>query len=345
MKKSIFTFLTLVLVATSFCFANHNVDVHAKTKMTVKVGKKKVKFNSQGGKLGGKLKTKKGYITRLPIAYKKGYKTIGWYSGKTQYFIGRKITKKRLSLKPKYKKLKSSDYTDMVDIDYITSIYINAFYDEYSDVVADNGKVWKNNQALKKYFIKHSIPRGYCPNADFNPKAYMKIVKSKYGIKLSSYTQALDFYLACYGINYDSGTLRCIHEGGKFDDSFVETETDYYQDKYKVYETGEYSMFCDECGKYFYGPTKHDDWVMHMDYICNVLDLPGSGWAPYSDKYYIFYKKEDHEHTDTVRRTYCQNQGKKKSEKLLKQDYKPYTTKTPISYPPTGPVLWYVDKF
>ncbi len=80
--------------------------------------------------------------------------------------------------------------------------------------------------------------------------------------------------------------------------------------------------------------------------ICNVLGLPGSGWAPCYDQYRIFYKKEDHEHTDTLRRTYCQNQGKKKKEELLKQEYTPYRTDVAMSYPPTGPVLWYVcDKF
>lgn len=62
-----------------------------------------------------------------------------------------------------------------------------------------------------------------------------------------------------------------------------------------------YAMYCGECGKYFYGPTKHDDWNIHMFYICNVLGLPGSGWAWAWDTYDTFYKKEDHEHTDTMR--------------------------------------------
>ena len=63
-----------------------------------------------------------------------------------------------------------------------------------------------------------------------------------------------------------------------------------------------YAMYCGECGKYFYGPTKHDDWNIHMFYICNVLGLPGSGWAWAWDTYDTFYKKEDHEHTDTMQR-------------------------------------------
>lgn len=234
----------------------------------------------------------------------------------------------------------------MVDLDYI-KIYNNAYYDEYQVVMVDSGKGWENNKEVKKYFLKNSVPKGYCPNSYFNPKAYMQIVKSKYGIELSSYSEALDFYLSCGKNNNDSTTLKCIHEGGAYDDTFSEVEYEYYQDKYEVYEPGgeNYSMLCGECGKYFYGPTKHDDWAFHMFYICNVLGLPGSGWAPCYDQYRIFYKKEDHEHTDTLRRTYCQNQGKKKKEELLKQEYTPYRTDVAMSYPPTGPVLWYVDKF
>lgn len=265
----------------------------ATTKLTAKVGKKTVKFVANSGIVAGKLKTKKGYITELPVAYKKGYETVGWYSGKTEYYYGSKISK-NVTLTPKYKKLSENDYLDLVDLDYI-KIYNNAYYDEYQVVMVDSGKGWKNNKEVKKYFLKNSIPKGYCPNAYLNTKAYMQIVKSKYGIELSSYSEALDFYLSC--------------------------------------------------GKYFYGPTKHDDWAFHMFYICNVLGLPGSGWAPCYDQYRIFYKKEDHEHTDTLRRTYCQNEGKKKKEELLKQEYTPYRTDVAMSYPPTGPVLWYVDKF
>ena len=84
----------------------------------------------------------------------------------------------------------------MVDLDYI-KIYNNAYYDEYQVVMVDSGKGWKNNKEVKKYFLKNSIPKGYCPNSYFNPKAYMQIVKSKYGIELSSYSEALDFYLSC----------------------------------------------------------------------------------------------------------------------------------------------------
>lgn len=54
----------------------------ATTKLTAKVGKKTVKFVANSGIVAGKLKTKKGYITELPVAYKKGYETVGWYSGK-----------------------------------------------------------------------------------------------------------------------------------------------------------------------------------------------------------------------------------------------------------------------
>ena len=106
-----------------------------------------------------------------------------------------------------------------------------------------------------------------------------------------------------------------------------------------------YAMYCGECGKYFYGPTKHDDWNIHMFYICNVLGLPGSGWACAWDTYDTFYKKEDHEHTDTMQRSYCQNKGKQVSQKLLESKYTPYRTDVPMSYPPTGPVWWYIDKF
>lgn len=317
----------------------------ATTKLTAKVGKKTVKFVANSGILAGKLKTKNGYITELPVAYKKGYETVGWYSGKTEYYYGSKINK-NVTLTPKYKKLSENDYLDLVDLDYI-KIYNNAYYDEYQVVMVDSGKGWKNNKEVKKYFLKNSVPKGYCPNSYLNPKAYMQIVKSKYGIELSSYSEVLDFYLSCGKNNNDSTTLKCIHEGGAYDDTFSEVEYEYYQDKYEVYEPGgdNYSMLCGECGKYFYGPTKHDDWALHMLYVCNVLGLPGSGWAPYYDQYRIFYKKEDHEHTDTLRRTYCQNQGKKKKEELLKQEYTPYRTDVAMSYPPTGPVLWYVDKF
>lgn len=317
----------------------------ATPKLTAKVGNKTVKFVANSGIVAGKLKTKNGYITELPVAYKKGYETVGWYSGKTEYYYGSKISK-NVTLTPKYKKLSENDYLDLVDLDYI-KIYNNAYYDEYQVVMVDSGKGWKNNKEVKKYFLKNSIPKGYCPNSYFNPKAYMQIVKSKYGIELSSYSEALDFYLSCGKNNNDSTTLKCIHEGGAYDDTFSEVEYEYYQDKYEVYEPGgeNYSMLCGECGKYFYGPTKHDDWAFHMFYICNVLGLPGSGWAPCYDQYRIFYKKEDHEHTDTLRRTYCQNEGKKKKEELLKQEYTPYRTDVAMSYPPTGPVLWYVDKF
>lgn len=322
------------------------ITVKKASTASAKVGNKTVKFNANGGIIGGSLKTKSGYITQLPVAYKSGYKTIGWFSGNTEYYYGSKIGKS-VTLTPKYQKLSKSDYLDTVDIDYITKIYVNAFYDEYQDVQYDSGEPWKNNTAVKKYFLDHSLPLGYCPSKTFNPKAYMQIVKSKYGITLSSYSQALDFYLACSDINGDAGTLKCIHNGGTYDDTFSEVEYEYYQDKYEVYEPGgdNYSMLCGECGKYFYGPTKHDDWALHMFYVCDVLGQPGSGWAPYDDQYRIFYKKEDHEHTDTIRRSYCQNQGKKKKEELLKQEYTPYRTDVAMSYPPTGPVLWYVDKF
>lgn len=321
------------------------ITVTKAAKATAKVGNKTVKFNANGGIIGGSLKTKSGYITKLPVAYKKGYRTVGWYNKGTEYYVGSKIGKS-VTLTPKYKKLSEKDYLQEVDTDYI-KIYNNAYYDEYQVVMIDSGKPWDNNTAVRRYFIKNSLPKGYCPNAHFNPKAYIEIVKSKYGITLSSYKQALDFYLACGDLNYDSGTLKCIHEGGAYDDTFSEVEYEYYQDKYEVYEPGgeNYSMLCGECGKYFYGDTKHDDWALHMFYVCNVLGQPGSGWAPYYDQYRIFYKKEDHEHTDSIRRSYCQNQGKKKKEELLKQEYTPYRTDVAMSYPPTGPVLWYVDKF
>ncbi len=338
---------SVVLKVTVKDKSTTSTSVTTKSKKSFKIGSKTVKFNTKNnGVILGTLKAKRGYIYEYPIAYKRGYKFLGWYNGKTYYDYGTKINKS-VSFKPKYSELKTSDYTDMVNIDYLTKIYINAFYDELQDVMIDSGKPWKNNIAVKKYYVKHLISRGYCPNTYFNPSAYIKIVKSKYGIELSSYKEAFDFYLGCGENNNDYGTLKCIHEGGKYDDSFTDIEYDYYQNKYKVYEPGgdNYSMLCGECGKYFYGPTKHDDWALHMLYICNELGLPGSGWAPYSDQYDIFYKKEDHEHTDTVRRTYCQNKGKKVKQKILKSDYTPYRTDVPMSYPPTGPVLWYVDKF
>ena len=64
-----------------------------------------------------------------------------------------------------------------------------------------------------------------------------------------------------------------------------------------------------------------------------------------ADTYDTFYKKEDHEHTDTMQRSYCQNKGKQVSQKLLESKYTPYRTDVPMSYPPTGPVWWYIDKF
>ena len=171
--------------------------------------------------------------------------------------------------------------------------------------------------------------------------------KTKYGIKLSSYKEALDFYLGCGRNNNDKATYKCIHNGGKFDDTFTDIEYDYYPNVYERYVPmgDNYAMYCGECGKYFYGPTKHDDWDIHMFYICNVLGLPGSGWAWAWDTYDTFYKKEDHEHTDTMQRSYCQNKGKQVSQKLLESKYTPYRTDVPMSYPPTGPVWWYIDKF
>lgn len=144
--------------------------------------------------------------------------------------------------------------------------------------------------------------------------------KSKYGIHLSSYREALDFYLGCGRDNDDNATYKCIHNGGKFDDTFTDTEYDYYPNVYERYVPmgDNYAMLCGECGKYFYGPTKHDDWDIHMFYICNVLSQPGSGWSWAWDTYDIFYKKEGHEHTDTMRRSYCQNKGKKYQKYYLK---------------------------
>ena len=317
----------------------------SKTVMSSKVGSKTVKFNANGGIVAGALKTKKGHVISMPIAYKNGYKFKGWYSGKTKYDFGSKISK-NIKLKSKFSKLSESDYLDMVDLDYI-KIYHNAYYDEYQVVMADSGKGWKDNKDVKKYFIKKSLPKGYCPDSYFNPKAYIKIVKSKYGIKLSSYKEALDFYLGCGRNNNDKATYKCIHNGGKFDDTFTDIEYDYYPNVYERYVPmgDNYAMYCGECGKYFYGPTKHDDWNIHMFYICNVLGLPGSGWAWAWDTYDTFYKKEDHEHTDTMQRSYCQNKGKQVSQKLLESKYTPYRTDVPMSYPPTGPVWWYIDKF
>lgn len=318
----------------------------AKTTKSFKVGSKTVKFDTKNnGVVLGTLKTKKGYIYEYPISYKRGYKFLGWYNGNDRYDYITSLSKS-ITLNPKYRKLKTSDYTDMVDLDYL-KIYNNSYYDELQVVMVDSNKGWKDNIEVKKYYVKHLISRGYCPNTNFNPKAYIKIVKSKYGIELSSYKEAFDFYLGCGEENYDKGTLKCIHEGGTFDDSFTDTEFDYYPNKYERYEPmgDNYAMLCGECGKYFYGPNKHDDWDIHMFYICNVLGLPGSGWAWAWDTYDIFYKKEDHEHTDTMKRTYCQNEGKKVSQKLLKREYTPYRTDVPISYPPDGPVWWYVDKF
>ena len=317
----------------------------AKRNAIAKVCSKTVKFDSNGGILAGSIKAKGSYIIAMPIAYKNGYKFKGWYNGKTKYEYGSKI-KKNVKLTSKFTKLSENDYLDMVNLDYI-KIYHNAYYDEYQSVMADSGKGWKNNKDVKKYFIKKSVPKGYCPNSYFNPKAYIKIVKTKYDIHLSSYREALDFYLGCGRDNADNATYKCIHNGGKFDDTFTDTEYDYYPNVYERYVPmgDNYAMLCGECGKYFYGPTKHDDWNNHMFYICNVLGQPGSGWSWAWDTYDIFYKKEDHEHTDTMRRSYCQNKGKKVSEKLLESKYTPYRTDVPISYPPTGPVWWYVDKF
>lgn len=316
----------------------------SEAKSKVKIGSKTVKFNANGGILAGSLKTKSGYITSMPIAYKNGYKFVGWYSGKTQYTYGSKISKS-ITLKSKFTKLSESEYLDMVNLDYI-QIYHNAYYEEYQVVMADSGKGWKNNKEVKRYFIENSLPKGYCPNSYFNPKVYIEIVKSKYGIKLSSYKEALDFYLGCGRDNDDEATYKCIHNGGKFDDTFTDTEYDYYPNVYERYVPmgDNYSMHCGECGKYFYGPTKHDDWDNHMTYN-SLHGLPTSGWAWDWDTYDIFYKKEDHEHTDIMQRSYCQSKGKKVSEKLLNREYTPYRTDVPISYPPTGPVWWYVDKF
>ena len=102
------------------------------------------------------------------------YKFKGWYSGKTKYDFGSKISK-NIKLKSKFSKLSESDYLDMVDLDYI-KIYHNAYYDEYQVVMADSGKGWKDNKDVKKYFIKKSLPKGYCPDSYFNPKAYIKIL-------------------------------------------------------------------------------------------------------------------------------------------------------------------------
>ena len=52
--------------------------------MSSKVGSKTVKFNANGGIVAGALKTKKGHVISMPIAYKNGYKFKGWYSGKTK---------------------------------------------------------------------------------------------------------------------------------------------------------------------------------------------------------------------------------------------------------------------
>lgn len=46
-----------------------------------------------------------------------------------------------------------------------------------------------------------------------------------------------------------------------------------------------------------------------------------------------------------MQRSYCQNKGKQVSQKLLESKYTPYRTDVPMSYPPTGPVWWYIDKF
>lgn len=314
------------------------------TKKMVKVGSKTVKLDANGGIILGSFKTKNGYVTDLPVAYKKGYEITGWYSGNTEYYYGSKISK-NVTLVAKYRKLKAEDYRSIVDLDYLKNNYVNAYYDELQDIMVDSNKPWEDNSAVKQYYLDKMLDKGYCPTTYFNPKAYIQIVKSKYGIELSSYKEALEFYLGCGIPNGDKATLKCIHDGGSFDDSFSEVEYDYYPNVYERYETGEYAMYCGECGKYFYGPTKHDDWDIHMFYICNVLNQEGSGWSWAYDTYDIFYKKEDHEHTDTVRRTYCQNEGKKVEEKLISSDYTPYRTDAPMSYPPDGPVWWYIDKF
>lgn len=50
--------------------------------------------------------------------------------------------------------------------------------------------------------------------------------------------------------------------------------------------------------------------------------------------------------TQQLKKNKKTNQATKKvSQKLVKREYTPYRTDVPISYPPTGPVLWYVDKF
>lgn len=316
----------------------------AKKKATSKVGSKTVKFDSNGGILAGSLKTKKGYIKSMPISYKNGYRFTGWYSGKTLYDYGTKITKS-VTLKAKFKKLSENDYLEEVNTDYI-KIYNNAYYDEYQDVMVDSGKGWDNNTAVRRYFIKNSLPKGYCPNKYFNPKAYIEIVKSKYGITLSSYKEALDFYLGCGEYNGDTATYKCIHNGGKYDDTYVENQYEYYPNVYETYEPmgDNYAMVCSDCGKYFYGETKHDDWLTH-ETILEMNGLPTGSWAWSWDRYDIFYKKEDHEHTDTIQSSYCQSKGKKVSQKLIERKYTPYRTDVPISYPPTGPVWWYVDKF
>ena len=337
---------SVVLKVTVKDKSTTSTSATTKSKKSFKIGSKTVKFNTKNnGIILGTLKSKKGYIYEYPIAYKRGYKFLGWYKGNDRYDYITKISKS-ITLNPKYRKLKTSDYTDMVDLDYL-KIYNKSYYDELQVVMVDSKKGWKNNTEVKKYYVKNLISRGYCPSTNFNPTAYIKIVKSKYGIELSSYKEAFDFYLGCGEENYDKTTLKCIHEGGTFNDSFTDTELDYYPNNYERYEPmgDNYAMMCGECGKYFYGPTKHDDWDTHMFYICNVLGLPGSGWAWAWDIYDIFYKKEDHEHTDTMKRTYCQNEGKKVSQKLLKREYTPYRTDVPISYPPDGPVWWYVDKF
>lgn len=60
---------------------------------TFKSGKYKVKFDADKGIVVGNFKTYKGYLSEFPVAYKRGYKFLGWYSGKTRYDYGTKINK------------------------------------------------------------------------------------------------------------------------------------------------------------------------------------------------------------------------------------------------------------